>query len=316
MSAAGQHNARRTLIVGICVTMGMIAAAALVPVIGVVALPLPGMVCRLKLGPRQGGLVPAVAFVLMAAIAGGGVLDRVVVLGLLLLGYLLGEGIARGFSIEKTVGLATGSLAVLGTVALYLTALWSDTAVAAMVRSSVAEHLAVYAAALTKLGAAEETRQAFLAAAPRIETMVVRMLPGAVLSGILTVAWLALLMARPVFRRAGIARPAFGALIHWRCPEGLVWGVITGGALLLLPAAGAKAIGLNLLMVLLQIYFFQGIAIVSFYFETRNVPPMVRWVLYALIPLQIYVLLLVIGLGFFDMWLNVRKLTADGGGGS
>jgi len=35
---------------------------------------------------------------------------------------------------------------------------------------------------------------------------------------------------------------------------------------------------------------------------------MIRFFLYSLIALQQMVLLLVIGLGFFDMWLNFRRL--------
>ena len=58
----------------------------------------------------------------------------------------------------------------------------------------------------------------------------------------------------------------------------------------------------------MTIYFFQGIAIVSFFFEKKRLPVALRFILYSLIVVQQFLLLLIIGFGFFDMWLNFRKL--------
>jgi uncharacterized protein YybS (DUF2232 family) len=58
----------------------------------------------------------------------------------------------------------------------------------------------------------------------------------------------------------------------------------------------------------MSVYFFQGIAIVSFYFNKKRFPRVIRIFLYTLIAIQQLVLLAVIGLGFFDMWFNFRKL--------
>ena len=78
--------------------------------------------------------------------------------------------------------------------------------------------------------------------------------------------------------------------------------------MLILPHKALKIIGLNIILVLMTIYFFQGIAIVSFYFEKKQFSRMLRFLLYSLIAIQQIVLLVVIGLGIFDMWLNFRKL--------
>ena len=69
-----------------------------------------------------------------------------------------------------------------------------------------------------------------------------------------------------------------------------------------------QALGLNSLIILATVYFFQGIAIVAFYFERMRFPRLVRIVLYSLIAMQQLILLIVIGIGFFDMWLNFRRL--------
>jgi uncharacterized protein YybS (DUF2232 family) len=63
----------------------------------------------------------------------------------------------------------------------------------------------------------------------------------------------------------------------------------------------------------MSVYFFQGIAIVSFYFNKKQFPRIIRIFLYTLIAVQQLVLLAVIGLGFFDMWFNFRKLAKQTG---
>jgi uncharacterized protein YybS (DUF2232 family) len=99
----------------------------------------------------------------------------------------------------------------------------------------------------------------------------------------------------------------------WQAPEYLVWGVIGCGLALFIPNASIKIIGLNGLLILMSVYFFQGIAIVSFYFNKKQFPRIIRIFLYTLIAVQQLVLLAVIGLGFFDMWFNFRKLAKQTG---
>ena len=101
--------------------------------------------------------------------------------------------------------------------------------------------------------------------------------------------------------------PDFGPLNLWKAPEYLVWGVIGCGLSLFLPNTAIKVIGLNGLLILMTVYFFQGIAIVSFYFDKKRLPRFVRVFLYTLIALQQLILLAVIGLGFFDLWVNFRR---------
>jgi uncharacterized protein YybS (DUF2232 family) len=93
----------------------------------------------------------------------------------------------------------------------------------------------------------------------------------------------------------------------WKAPDFLVWGVIGCGAALFLPATAINVIGQNGLLILMAVYFFQGIAIVSYYFEKKRLPRFIRFFLYALIAVQHLILLAVIGLGFFDMWVNFRR---------
>ena len=123
-------------------------------------------------------------------------------------------------------------------------------------------------------------------------------------------------ITRPSSARSGIrnwpsrrlAFPDYGALDRWKAPEPLGWGVIASGGLLLAPIVGAKMLGLNGLIVFMMVYFFQGLAIVAYFFQKKQIPLFARVVLYGLIAIQQVVMLAVIGVGFFDTWFNFRKL--------
>ena len=80
------------------------------------------------------------------------------------------------------------------------------------------------------------------------------------------------------------------------------------GGMLLFPVRAVKMLGLNGLIVFMSIYFFGGIAIVAYFFDKKKFPRLLRTFLYSLIALQQFVLLIVIGIGFFDTWLNFRKI--------
>jgi uncharacterized protein YybS (DUF2232 family) len=300
------------MVFGVGITMILFAAAVVMPVFGLVSLfllPLPVLVYRLKLGRSKGIAVAAVAFIAMAVILGGGSLDLFLFLGLLLLGLILGESFERRFSLEKTMVVACGGLGLLGFLALFFYSHMSGVGMQALVSGFVSQYLTMYQTAIDQMSTTEEARQALLANIDRIEFVMLRMLPGMVISGVLFTSWITVLLAKPLLKRAGLPCPDFGALIRWKAPEKLVWVLIGCGLMLMMPASGLKFIGLNGLMVLMQVYFFQGIAIVAFFFEKKRMPVLLRWFLYTLITFQIFLLVLVIAVGLFDMWLDVRKLT-------
>ncbi len=116
------------------------------------------------------------------------------------------------------------------------------------------------------------------------------------------------MFARPLFKRFALPYPDFGALTVWSTPEKLVWGAIGCGIALLLPATGMKLIGLNGILVFTMIYFLHGIAIVAYFFDKKKFPRMARTFIYTLIAIQHVFALIVIALGFFDLWVNFRKL--------
>jgi len=161
------------------------------------------------------------------------------------------------------------------------------------------------------MGMSEKNIEIISNSLDQIQYVLVRIIPALAVVSTLFVTWATLLLARPMLVGRKLLYPDFGPLNEWKAPDHLVWGAIGCGLVLLLPNSGIKLIGINGLLILMAVYFFQGIAIVSFFFEKKQFPRMLRFFIYSLVAVQQIMLLLVIGLGFFDMWLNFRKLSEN-----
>jgi len=184
----------------------------------------------------------------------------------------------------------------------------SNTGIYNLVSGYISRNLDLTMAMYESVGVSEESIHIISNSMEKIQYVLIRIIPAMLISLTLFVSWTSLLIAKPVLKAKNIFSPDFGSLKLWKAPEFMVWIFIGCGVTLILPDNSFKILGLNGLIILMTIYFFQGIAIVSFYFEKKNVPRIFRIFLYSVLALQQLVLLSVIGLGFFDMWLNFRKL--------
>ncbi len=314
MTSAIQRAAPRDIATGIAVTLAIFAMALNLPVIGfflAVFIPLPILFYRTKLGRRTGTWVLGLTAAAMTAATGRMTLDVLFYVELLILGFALGETLLMNLSVERTILYA--ATAVLGTsgAVLILYGLLSQVGIGALVSDYVLKSLKLTLALYEKMGISQEAIQLISDSLEQIQYVLVRILPALAVASTLFVAWANLLMARSVLVSKGLVFPDFGRLNLWRVPEVLVWGVIASGIFLLFPSRGMKVLGLNGLIVFMVIYFLEGIALVSFFFERKRFPRLLRVFLYVFIFMQQIVGLLVVGLGFFDTWLNFRKLGAS-----
>ncbi len=141
---------------------------------------------------------------------------------------------------------------------------------------------------------------------------VLRVLPAFWVNGTLVVVSLNVLFLR---RWMALHKPFPGWVDFtlWRLNERLIWApILAGGAYFLNYYLGhwnlAHTLLVNVLLVLVGIYFFQGLAVISFFFRSR-LPPLLRLMAYGLLILFLQVLLaVVVALGLFDFWFDFRKL--------
>jgi len=101
-----------------------------------------------------------------------------------------------------------------------------------------------------------------------------------------------------------IPGPAF---IDWKAPEWLVWPLIAAGFAVFLGKGLLYDGSVSLLVFLVPIYFVQGLAIISYFFQQRGTPPWLRAAGYLLVSLLSPLPLMVAGLGLFDLWADFRK---------
>ena len=299
---------RTELVTGILVTCAIIAVCAFVPIVGLVGsvlLPIPIMVYHAKLGRQPAAAIAAAALGFVGLLGGG--LEVLFFGEFLLIGFVLGELRPTGFPIEKTALIVCAAVFGTGVAGLMLYGLLSGSGPLEVVSETARHNLELTVALYRQMGVAEEQIRFLEEAMPVIQSVLVGMLPALVAASTLMVVWLSLLAAGPVFRHYGLALPDYGPLDHWKAPEPLVWAAIACGVLLLLPGFGLKMLGLNGLIVLMAVYFFQGIAVVAFYLRKKQVPRIVRVMIYFVIAVQQLVMLVVVGVGFFDTWFNFRK---------
>jgi uncharacterized protein YybS (DUF2232 family) len=286
-------------------------AATHIPVFGFfISLLIPVLILfyRLKLGQRIGGIIPVVSGAVMAVSLGGASFEVLFFLELMVLGFALGELFEKNLSIERTMLLACAIVIASGGACLVVYSSLAGIGPGTMVSEYVDRNLQMTMALYQSVGMSEEVLQTVSESLEVIHYFLVHILPALAVTSVLFVTWTTLIMAKPITRRFGLEYPDFGRLNLWKAPDFLVWGVIGSGIILLFPDNAFRMVGVNGLIILMTVYFFGGIAIVSYYLEKKRLPLFFRVCIYSFIALQQIAFFLVIGIGFFDMWLNFRKL--------
>ena len=148
------------------------------------------------------------------------------------------------------------------------------------------------------------------------EAMLQRLLPGLLVANTGLVAWLNVVLVRQLAVVATGRKPE-PPLYHFALPEWLIFGALGAGFMMFLPVARLRFISLNLLLVLVVLYFCQGVAVVAAWFNRLGLPRILRVIGYPLMFLN-PLFFLIITLGVLDLWLDFRRLhqqPGDAGGG-
>ncbi len=227
--------------------------------------------------------------------------------------FLFYFSFGRGWSIEYVVAAVAGgmSVAVAG-ILLYtfgsVSGLWQG------LKEILRENLEVSLKAYEKIGFSGENIELLREQAPRIIEVVLWIMPALTFAGFAAVTLLNLVMLhrRLPDHRSFIASTS--DLREWKAPELVVWCFILSGLSLFVPAGWErwKLAALNLFLVSVIFYFFQGLAIVAYYFHHKKVPRFLRSLAYVLIFFEQIFTVLVVALGLFDLWGDFRRLKKKG----
>lgn len=311
MKTAIPDNGYRQILLAVTITTLLCALSLSIPILGFfcfLILPLPAIYYRIRLGKKTAAIVSLTSLILLTAFTGDLSLDVYFLAGMMMLGFFLGEFIEKDLVIEKTVGYACGIVLLAGMFALLLYGNLSNLGLTEVVSGYISKNIELTIILYEKMGMPEENIRLLSESMDQISYVLMRIIPALVASGLLLSACLNLLLTRITLKSEREAYTALGPLNKWKAPDFLVWGVIVISLMLLVPNSSLKIIGLNGMILFTMIYFFQGMAIITFYFEKKQLPIVLRVLLYGIIFIQQLLVLAIAGLGFFDVWLNFRKI--------
>jgi len=121
------------------------------------------------------------------------------------------------------------------------------------------------------------------------------------------IVWLNVLIGKNVLRNAGILRPNLTMLAVWKAPDFFIWIFIISGGLNFIPNEDVNFFALNSFLIICFIYLLQGFAIISFIFQSKNVPIYLRFLFYFFIGVQQFLMIPIATAGLFDIWVDFRK---------
>ncbi|ROQ90987.1 DUF2232 domain-containing protein [Desulfosoma caldarium] len=300
----------REFAAGIGLSVAVFLLLILLPVTGIMAtviVPVPSLISIYRWGTPLGYFVPGGSAVV------GGTLSLllktpqslVYFIELLLLGTLLGSGMRKGWSMTRTVADAVVKVCAFGAVVFW----WMHGHAEGGLWHHLEEQLRAILASVWSQTASEGTQDADLLTPWQAWIPILaRLFPGVAVASTIIGAWLTLSVARRMLLLRGVLMPHWPAWSLWSAPEGLVWAPIAAGFLLLVSSFSLKLLGANVLIALGAVYLLQGVAITAFYFQKWHVPRLLQAFSYALIFFQQFVGLAVALMGFFDTWIDFRRL--------
>lgn len=279
------------IIAGIAITLLLIFGS-----ITALLVPLPIMYYRIKIGRKNSLIIPAVTILILKFIGQGPPVGVLVFAGWMVLGFLLSECYELRLPIEKTILFSCMAVILSGCVLLIFYSNVTNTGIYDLAFGQVN----TFMTQLVDTGLIES--------APKdLVHIATSMLPGIIFTMVIFTSWINVVLSLPLFRRTGLTAPDFGPLDQWKAPEYLVWAVIAMTMGLLVPSEPLNLLSLNVMSVLMLIYFFQGVSIVVFFVKKSNIPVFLRALLYWFVFFQFPFNLMVTGLGFFDTWVDFRK---------
>lgn len=302
---------QKDILKALVITALIVELALYLPFMGfflVPFVPLPVLFYRMKFGRKAAVMIAGMTALVILLSLKSITVDMLLFSELLFLGFMMGECFEKKFSAEKSILYSSGAVVLTGACIIFLYSSLSSIGIIELVSKYMSENAKLSLSMYKELGVEAENLEFISNSMDKILYVLIRILPSFLIAFTLVITWLNLLMARGLLMARNIFCPDFGALNKWHSPESLVWGIIASGLCLILPNQSIKIFGMNVLIVIMIVYFFQGIAILSFYFEKKQVSRMFKICFYLFILMQQLFILLVAALGLFDVWGDFRKL--------
>lgn len=291
----------------------VLLAAVSVPIAGPfisLLTPVPFLYYATKRG-LQGGLALSAG-----AVLGIGVLARLLgqpqlilfVIEFSTLGLALSEIFRRRYSLGLTLVIGTACMLAIGIAGLFFIGIARNMGPFEVIQAYLKSNLQGALQMYEQMGMDKQKALEIQAYGKAIVETLSKLYPSLMVVGSVFVVWINVLLGRRLLRLANFEYPHYGYADRWQAPEILVWGIIAAGFSLFFPWGSVKLIAVNVLIVLMTVYLFQGVSILLFFLNKYHVPPWIRGAIYLLLFFQQVFLLLVALAGVFDQWIDFRKI--------
>jgi uncharacterized protein YybS (DUF2232 family) len=288
-------------------------ASAYIPVLGSLfslLTPLPILYYSAKLGLDQGVKLVGITVLFVGLLSA---LTRTIYLlfsciEFSLLGLIVSDLFRRNISIGHTVLLATSLMLLIGFVVMTIAGLARNKTPMEMVLAYLQGSLDHSIQMFRDMGGEKENAVRVRQYLRLMTDVLMRIYPALTVVGTGFVVWFNVVVSRPLFRATNLPYPQFSPMDRWAVPEHVVWGVIAAGFSLFLPLTQIRWAAVNVLIVLLAIYFFHGLSILLFFLNKYRVPLWIRLGVYALIVFQQIFVIVIVLAGLFDQWVDFRRM--------
>lgn len=270
-----QQTVIRDILTGVFLCILIFIIMYMMPLLNLFAwmfMPLPILFYRLKTGRTGSGIIMVISLFMLILTTRNTAFNPLYFGSLLITGFFLGECIEKHLSIEKTILFTCFGVFSVCTAVLFIYAANQGTSVETLILNYVTRYKQLSSQMFSDIAAFNPRFNATQESIERISAVVTLTLPGIIIMTYLTMLWLNVLLIRKFLVKKGIVVKTIENLILWEAPDHLVFGLILACIGLFLPIGGLKIVALNLLIILLFVYFFQGIAIVSFFLNRKNAP--------------------------------------------
>jgi len=295
------------ILIGAVATFVLFAASLAVPPVGFLSgmlAPYPVMYFRFKQGRSVSLCIVLAALVGLVSAFGGHVavtyLMQCGVIALVLPELLL-RGLGGGRSIAWTTACNLALLVVVAVAYAQAAGQNLHHLVTAEIKSSIAQAVTLYEKSGVKGDELNLVKQTMNLAAD----LAVRMYPALVTILVMSVAGCNLALLRRPAERMGL-KLALGEFAAFRLPDLTVWVLIASGFAMLAGTPLVTTPALNVLIVVLTLYFLQGLAVISTLFARQPFGGMLKVGLYLMLLIQPYLAAVIAAVGIFDLWGNFR----------
>jgi len=222
-----------------------------------------------------------------------------------LLSLFLADFLRRGEGGARSIAGAVAGIMILTVVSAAIYTLRSGINLNETIRAGIDASITQTAALYQKGGFSAEELTAIQEAFKQSVALFGTIYPAALLLLLVVFAGLNLSLLR---KSAGYLPrpPLLGPLSAYRNPDHLIWLLIVPGFCLLLDNPVVFQPALNILIVVVGLYFIQGLAIIVMFFDRFAITPFMRGLFYVLLALQSFLVIGVALFGIFDLWFNFR----------